>query len=58
MEFRFNLPPDSFYMESVFITFIYLKKYKLLEAKIPGKKSQDFHAMSNAHLKYFAENLF
>ena len=41
MGFKFNLPSNSFYVESVLITFIYLKKYRF---KVVGKNPQNFHA--------------
>lgn len=57
MEFRFNLPSDSLYVESVLITFIYLKPYRL--HKVARKKIPSiFMLMLNAHLKYFLKNLF
>ena len=36
---------DSFYVESVLITFIYLKKYRLHKVKVAGKKFPAFSCL-------------
>lgn len=44
MEFKFKMSSDSSSMESILITFIYLKKYRSYKVEVAGKNPQSFHA--------------